>query len=47
MSVRQHSNDQVNITIVKKDKKFDKDLNQVKYYNCYKKSHYTNKCLHK
>lgn len=37
----------VNAIVIKKDKKIDVDLNQVKYYNYYKKRHHTNKYLKK
>ena len=37
----------VNITIVKKDKKAEKNISLVEYFSYHKKSHYVNKCSDK
>ena len=37
----------VNTTIVKKDKRGEKNISQVKYFSFYKKGYYTNKYLDK
>lgn len=35
----------INATTVKKNKKIEKNLSQVKYFSYHKKGHYTNKCF--
>lgn len=37
----------INATAVKKDMKVKVDLSPIKYYNCDKKGHYSNKCIDK